>query len=127
MPRRFSNQREISATRGAKVAAEPKVPIRTQAAAKVGRPVAREARMYPVPSEAAPIMIGRMMPRRSARRPMITPPMPKPIMLRVKGMEAAPRSAWNSAWTAGRATTTDHMPTPPMADSRTASARRHQA
>ena len=83
--------------------------------------------MKPMPSEAAPIITGRTMPRRSASRPMITPPTPKPIMVSVKGREAAPRSAWKSAWTAGRATTTDHMPTPPMADSRTDTARRNQA
>ncbi|OIQ64085.1 hypothetical protein GALL_543670 [mine drainage metagenome] len=72
-------------------------------------------------------MTGSTMPRLSATRPMMTPPIPKPIMVRVNGRDAAPRSAWNSAPTVGRTTTTDHMPTPPMADSSMETPSRNQA
>ena len=47
---------------------------------------------------------------------MNTPPTPKPIVVRVKGRDAPPRATPNSACTAGKATTTDHMPTPPTAE-----------
>jgi hypothetical protein len=47
---------------------------------------------------------------------MITPPKAKPSIVRVKGSVAAARGTPNSACTAGSATTTDHMPTPPTVD-----------
>ena len=52
-------------------------------------------------------------------RPISTPPNAKPIMVSVNGSDAALRSTSNSACTAGSATTTDHMPTPPMVESST--------
>jgi hypothetical protein len=48
-------------------------------------------------------------------------------MVKVNGREAPPHATPNSACTAGSATTTDHMPTPPMVDSRRESPSRHQA
>ena len=53
------------------------------------------------------------MPKRSASRPISTPPAPKPSMAKVKGSEASAREMEKSACTAGSATTTDHMPTDP--------------
>jgi hypothetical protein len=67
------------------------------------------------------------MPKRSASRPSATAPMPKPIMVSVKGSEASARATANSACTAGSATTTDHMPTEPMVPSTSAVASRTQA
>ena len=43
------------------------------------------------------------------------------------GSEAIARVTPNSAWTAGRTTTTDHMPTPPIVPSASAAARRSHA
>ena len=45
----------------------------------------------------------------------------------VKGSEASARATPKSAWMAGSATITDHMPTPPMVLSVTATPRRSQA
>ena len=67
------------------------------------------------------------MPSRSDSWPMITPPTPKPIVVSVKGRDAPPRATWNSACTAGKATTTDHMPTPPKAESSMEMPSRNQA
>ena len=58
---------------------------------------------------------------------MTIPPPPKPIMVMVKGSDASARATPNSAWTAGRATTTDHIPTLPTVPSASVVARRHQA
>ncbi len=55
------------------------------------------------------------------------PPKPKQIIVMVYGSDAAERATPNSAWTAGRATITDHMPTPPMPDSTSAAKSRVQA
>ena len=57
------------------------------------------------------------MPKRSASRPMTTPPMPKPNIVSVNGSDASPRAMPKSACTAGSATTKDHMPTLPMVPS----------
>ena len=45
---------------------------------------------------------------------MITPPTANPTIASVNGNEASARGTANSACTAGSATTTDHIPTPPM-------------
>ena len=68
------------------------------------------------------------MPNRSAKRPVMTPPMPKPNIASVKASDAAPREPPNSACTFGNATTTDHMPTLPTAPIASAiNSRRHAA
>src|SRR2546425_2873472 len=74
-----------------------------------------------------PLMTGTTMPKRSASRPISAPPKAKPVNARVKGSDALARSIPNSAWTAGSATTADHMPTQPMVPMRSATARRNQA
>jgi hypothetical protein len=75
----------------------------------------------------APSAIGITTPKRSARRPISTPPTPKPIMVKVNGSEASPRAAPKSVCTAGSATTNDHMPTLPMVPIANAIASRRQA
>ncbi len=58
---------------------------------------------------------------------MSMPPPAKPIITMVKGREASARLTPKSVWMTGRATMIDHMPTPPMVDSTTATARRSHA
>lgn len=53
------------------------------------------------------------MPKRSANRPTIMPPIMKPIMVSVYGREASARCTPKSACTAGNATVKDHKPTQP--------------
>ena len=65
-------------------------------------------------SATLPSASGAAMPKRSARRPINTPPPAKPIMAACRAARPPARSTPNSAWIAGSATTTDHMPTPPM-------------
>ena len=67
------------------------------------------------------------MPTLSLMRPIRTPPTPKPIIVKVKGTEAAPRAMPKSACTAGRETTTDHIPTPPMVEISMQMPSRHHA
>ena len=55
------------------------------------------------------------------------PPKPKQIIVAVYGSDAADRATPNSACTAGRTTMTDHIPTPPMAESSSAAKSRAQA
>ena len=75
-----------------------------------------------------PIPIAGMMPRRSVRRPVTTPPRPKPIIAKVYASDAAPRVPPSSACTFGSTTTTDHTPTlPTVAIARAISNRRHAA
>ena len=57
---------------------------------------------------------------------MKTPPRAKPIMVERIGQRGVGAVDAESAWTAGSATTTDHIPTPPMVDN-TATHRRSQA
>ena len=47
---------------------------------------------------------------------MKTPPPAKPNITMVKGRDASARLMPKSAWMAGNATITDHMPTPPMVE-----------
>src|SRR6185295_18573687 len=82
---------------------------------------------YPAVSASVPMPSGRAMPNRSARRPISTPPPAKPNMTMVKGSEASARLTPKSAWMAGSATMYDHIPTPPMVDSSTATPRRSHA
>ena len=49
------------------------------------------------------------MPRRSARRPITRPPMPKPIISSVYGSDASARATPNSACTAGSTTATTYI------------------
>ena len=78
-------------------------------------------------SATAPTLTGPKIPTRSNNRPIATPPAAKPSMARVNGNVASARGMANSDCTAGSATTTDHMPTPPMVESSTVAARRSQA
>ena len=55
------------------------------------------------------------------------PPSPKPTIVSVYGNDAAARSTPKSACTAGKATTTDHMPTPPSVAIASVATSRHQA
>ena len=80
-----------------------------------------------MPSMTAPSTTGAITPKRSAKRPINTPPAAKPNIVRVNGSEAAPRSTANCTWAAGSVTTTDHMPTPPSVLTSTAAAKRNQA
>ena len=54
-------------------------------------------------------------------------PKPKPIIVSVYGSDAPARATPNSACTAGSATTTDHIPTPPSVDKATPAHRRCHA
>ena len=67
------------------------------------------------------------MPKRSASRPISTPPPAKPNMTMVKGRDALARLTPKSAWIVGSATMIDHMPTPPMVESVIATSRRNHA
>ena len=67
------------------------------------------------------------MPKRSASRPISTPPPAKPNMTMVKGRDASARLTPKSAWIVGSATMIDHMPTPPMVESVIATSRRSHA
>ncbi|MGY3412535.1 hypothetical protein ACVWZV_008648 [Bradyrhizobium sp. GM5.1] len=73
------------------------------------------------------IAIAATMPKRSVILPAMTPPSPKPNIIRVKASDTAPRVAENSACTAGIMTTIAHMPTPPIEPIRSAMTRRIQA
>ena len=59
-------------------------------------------------------MTGTMTPKRSASRPIITPPSPNPIIASVYGSEASPRATANSAWMRGKTTATVYIPEPPI-------------
>jgi hypothetical protein len=72
-------------------------------------------------------MTGTMIPKRSASRPIPMLARPKPIIVSVYGNDASARATPNSDCTAGSATTTDHIPTPPMVESARLTARRIQA
>ena len=117
----------MSEISGTKLAEVPTPISRPDAAANCHRVAAWEASAYPAASATAPTSKGTSTPRRSASRPISTPPSPKPIMVRVNGREAPPRATSNSACTDGRATTTDHMPTPPIVARTMETARRSQA
>src|SRR5947209_15240362 len=71
--------------------------------------------------------MGQKIPARSESRPMKMPPKPNPIIVSVYGMDASARATPKSACTAGSATTTDHMPTPPMVDNISVTRRRIHA
>ena len=69
-----------------------------------------------------------MMPARSVKRPVMTPPKAKPIIARVYASDAAPRVPPNSACALGNTITADHAPTvPTVAMARAISKRRHAA
>jgi hypothetical protein len=71
MPRRLRNHSEVSATSGEKVQAVPSRPISRQWAAMKNQMLgASAAAMKPPPRQAPPSSSGRMMPERSAMRPM---------------------------------------------------------
>jgi hypothetical protein len=84
MPRRRVNQSEVSAISGANIAELPNMPISTPCSrAKVQMLDAMPAATKPRPRLTAPIKSGTMTPKRSASRPMKSPPMPKPIVVSV--------------------------------------------
>ena len=58
---------------------------------------------------------------------MTTPPSAKPSIVSVNGSDASARATPNSACTAGSATTTDHMPTPPTVETSMVAPRRSHA
>ena len=66
-------------------------------------------------------------PEAVGQRPIRMLPTPKPSIVSVYGSEHRPRATPNSACTAGSATTTDHMPTPPIVDSSSATTSRNHA
>src|SRR5437868_14999876 len=70
---------------------------------------------------------GTVIPKRSDKRPIKMLQRPKHTIVSVYGSDAAPRATPNSVCTAGSATTTDHMPTPPMVDSVSVTTKRSQA
>lgn len=68
-----------------------------------------------------------MTPKRSARRPISVPPIPKPIISSAYGMEASARATPNSAWTAGSTTGTTYVPLAPTVMSASVTIRRAAA
>jgi hypothetical protein len=106
MPRRRSNQSEVSATSGAKPAAVPIMPIITpRTSEKVqmlpacgGRDGSRR------PGEGADQHRHHDAEAGSASRPMRMPPRPNPIMVTVYGKDASERLTPNSAWMTGNTT-----------------------
>ena len=82
MPRRRVNQCEMSAIRGANTPELP-MPIRKFASAKIMRVGASPEARKPMVRTSVETMSGGTMPRRSTRPPMVTAPMPKPIMFSV--------------------------------------------
>jgi hypothetical protein len=128
MPRRRVNQREVSATRGAKVAEVPSRPINSPCASvNCHRLVDALAAMKPRPRPTAPPSTGTITPYRSESLPMRMPPTPKPIMVSVYGKDAAPRSMPKSAWMLGNTTVIAYMPAPPSVMSASDTASRHHA
>ena len=73
------------------------------------------------------MVTGTATPKRSARRPITMPPRPKPTISSVYASDTSAREAPNSACTEGSATTTDHMPTPPIVATSSAATSRHHA
>jgi hypothetical protein len=128
MPRRRVNHCEVSATSGAKVDAVPRNPISSPCARlNCHRLLALPAATKPAASPTLPSTTGSTTPKRSASRPISTPPRPKPIIVSVYGSEASARSTPNSAWICGSTTVTEYMPDPPSVISASEAARRHQA
>jgi hypothetical protein len=80
-----------------------------------------------MPRPAAPIESGTTMPRLSARRPMNTPPMPKPTISSVYGSDASARAVPNSACTLGSTTATTYIELLPIVISARATTSRPQA
>ena len=84
MPRRRVNHSEVSATSGAKVAEVPSSPSSNPCARlNIHRLPAMPAPTKPAPRPTAPSISGTITPKRSARRPISTPPKPKPIIVSV--------------------------------------------
>jgi hypothetical protein len=80
-PRRRANHKEVSASSGAKVAAEPMKPIsRPCASENIHTLPAMDANAKPRPRPTAPMSKGTITPKRSASRPIMMPPTPKPII-----------------------------------------------
>jgi hypothetical protein len=81
IPRRFTNQSEVSATSGENVAEPPSNPSSRQwAALKTAKLDVAAASQKPAPMPHAPTMSGTVTPNRSESRPMKRPPMPNPII-----------------------------------------------
>jgi hypothetical protein len=128
MPRRRSNQSAVSATSGAKLAELPTRPSSTPwTIAKLQMLVAYAAATKPAPRPSAPMTSGSATPRRSASRPMKTPPTPKPTISSVYGSDASARALPNSACTLGKTTATTYIALEPIVISTSATARRVQA
>ncbi len=128
MPRRRTNQNEMSATSGLNVAELPSMPIRTPCAiANAVRLCADATAKQPSASDTAPIVTGTATPKRSVSRPIRMPPRPKPISVAMYGSDAPPRATPKSACTAGSTTTTTYIPQPPIVDSARLTHSRNQA
>src|SRR6267143_1781870 len=115
IPRWRENHIEASATRGAKVAAQPSRPASSPCARLNCHSVTdMPQRRNPAPRLSAPITTGTVTPKRSESRPIRMPPTPKPTIVSVYGSDASARETPNSACRAGSATTTPYMAAPPM-------------
>jgi hypothetical protein len=81
MPRRFTNQSDVSATSGENVAEPPSNPSSSPCAAlKTAKLDVAPASQKPAPMPHAPTMSGTVTPKRSESRPMKRPPIPNPII-----------------------------------------------
>src|ERR1044072_4717372 len=89
-PRRVSDQCEVSATRGAKVAAALK-PIRIWAAEKRISEEVSDPSAKPSDRPIALRIAATTMPRRATMRPTITPPAKKPSVFMVYAKEMSER------------------------------------
>ena len=128
MPRRRTNHNEVSATSGAKVAEQPSRPSSPPCtSAKTQTLGAIAAATKPPATPAAPSSNGHITPKRSASRPISTPPRPKPTIISVYGSDASARATPNSACTDGSTTATTYMPLLPIVISASVTVRRVQA
>ena len=106
----------------------PRVPIsRPCAAQNSHRFGASPALMKPAPSPTAPSTTGTITPKRSASRPISTPPRPKPTIVSVYGSDASARATPNSAWMRGSTTVMEYIPEPPIVMSSSDTASRSHA
>ena len=116
IPRRRENQCDVSASSGANVAELPNPMSRPWASEYCHSVEADAAAAYPSVRQRMPMTTGGKIPNRSDSRPSMMPPTPKPIIVKAYESDASARETPKSVCTAGSATTTDHMPIPPMAE-----------
>jgi hypothetical protein len=123
------NQSDVSAISGANIAELLNKPISTPCSrAKVQRLDAMPAATKPRPSSRPPIKSGTITPKRSASRPMKSPPHAEADRRqRIRQRGASARATPNSACTAGNTTTTTYMLAPLMVITTSATASRAHA